>query len=201
MGYEKTVLREGSGPVPQRGQTVTVHCTGYGKNNDLRVPFWSTKDAGQKPFSFQLGLGRVIPAWDQGVATMKLGEVARITASPDFAYGASGFPAWGFVVFLLSFFHRFGGFFFHSSVLLLCFFFFLSFSESCRTRRWSLRLRFFQSTKMSRVCVCASGSSVEELQGQPGVFFFFLITQSTLLVCVPRKDSFAVNLSFPPCSF
>lgn len=99
MGYEKTVLREGNGPVPQRGQTVTVHCTGYGKNNDLRVPFWSTKDAGQKPFSFQLGLGCVIPAWDQGVATMRLGEVARITASPDFAYGASGFPAWGFVFF------------------------------------------------------------------------------------------------------
>ena len=99
MGYEKTVLREGSGPVPQRGQTVTVQCTGYGKNNDLRVPFWSTKDAGQKPFSFQLGLGRVIPAWDQGVATMKRGEVARITASPDYAYGASGFPAWGFVSF------------------------------------------------------------------------------------------------------
>ena len=111
MGYEKTVLREGYGPMPQRGQTVTVHCTGYGKNNDLRVPFWSTKDPGQKPFSFQLGLGRVIPAWDQGVATMKLGEVARITATPDFAYGASGFPAWGFVISL----------FFHS-VFCFCFF-------------------------------------------------------------------------------
>lgn len=122
MGYEKTVLREGSGPVPQRGQTVTVHCTGYGKNNDLRVPFWSTKDAGQKPFSFQLGLGRVIPAWDQGVATMKLGEVARITASPDYAYGASGFPAWGFV----SFPPHFCVFlwFLHNSCVCFCFFFF-----------------------------------------------------------------------------
>ena len=26
---------------------------------------------------------------------MALGEVARITASPDYAYGAGGFPAWG----------------------------------------------------------------------------------------------------------
>ena len=34
---------------------VTVHCTGYGKNNDLSVPFWSTKDKGQKPFEFQIG--------------------------------------------------------------------------------------------------------------------------------------------------
>ena len=148
MGYEKTVLREGSGPVPQRGQTVTVHCTGYGKNNDLRVPFWSTKDAGQKPFSFQLGLGRVIPAWDQGVATMKLGEVARITASPDYAYGASGFPAWGFVSFPPHF-CVFLVFFFHNSCV--CFFFFFPFpcSESCRTRPWSLRLRFCRSTNLS----------------------------------------------------
>ena len=26
---------------------------------------------------------------------MKVGETSQITCSPDFAYGASGFPAWG----------------------------------------------------------------------------------------------------------
>lgn len=30
-----------------RGQKVTVHCTGYGKDRDLSKKFWSTKDAGQ----------------------------------------------------------------------------------------------------------------------------------------------------------
>jgi len=95
MGFEKQVIRAGSGPKPVTGQTVTVQCTGYGKNRDLNVPFWSTKDPGQKPFSFQIGMGRVIKAWDEGVATMQLGEIARITASPDFAYGSGGFPAWG----------------------------------------------------------------------------------------------------------
>ena len=30
-----------------RGQKVTVHCTGYGKNRDLSKKFWSTKDPGQ----------------------------------------------------------------------------------------------------------------------------------------------------------
>jgi len=95
MGFQKQVIREGNGPSPRAGQTVTVHCTGYGKNNNLSMPFWSTKDPGQKPFSFQIGLGRVIKAWDEGVATMKIGEIARITATPDYAYGANGFPAWG----------------------------------------------------------------------------------------------------------
>jgi|Laugresbdmm110sn_1035088.scaffolds.fasta_scaffold88732_2 peptidylprolyl isomerase len=65
----------------------------------------STKDAGQKPFTFQIGLGSVIKArrnaavptckrardsrltqaWDEGVATMQLGERAKITATPDYA--------------------------------------------------------------------------------------------------------------------
>ena len=52
---------------------------GYGKNGDLKVPFWSTKDAGQKPFTFQIGLGNVIKGWDEGVAGMDLGETARVS--------------------------------------------------------------------------------------------------------------------------
>jgi peptidylprolyl isomerase len=27
--------------------------------------------------------------------TMKLGEKARITCTPDYAYGSGGFPSWG----------------------------------------------------------------------------------------------------------
>lgn len=30
-----------------RGQRVTVHCTGYGKNRNLSEKFWSTRDPGQ----------------------------------------------------------------------------------------------------------------------------------------------------------
>ena len=80
------MLRAGTGPKPQRGQKVTVQCTGcveraagraalatrarahatfsrsFGKNNDLKVPFWSTKDPGQQPFSFNIGQGAVIKA-------------------------------------------------------------------------------------------------------------------------------------------
>ena len=77
------------------------------------MPFWSTKDAGQKPFTFVIGRGNVIKTWDEGVlgagrsllarsllseprnAGMTLGEQAKITATPDYAYGAGGFPAWG----------------------------------------------------------------------------------------------------------
>ena len=59
MGFTKTVIREGNGVLPKRGQNVTVNCTGFGKNRDLSEKFWSTKDPGQEPFTFQVGLGKV----------------------------------------------------------------------------------------------------------------------------------------------
>lgn len=95
MGFVKTLLQAGSGPTPQRGQTVTVHCTGYGKNGNMNDVFWSTKDPGQEPFSFKVGLGQVIKGWDESVIAMQLGEKARIECTPDYAYGPGGFPAWG----------------------------------------------------------------------------------------------------------
>ena len=95
MGFTKTLIRAGNGVKPKRGQSVTVHCTGYGKNRDLSQKFWSTKDPGQEPFTFSVGLGQVIKGWDESVIDMSIGEVAKIHCSPDYAYGAGGFPAWG----------------------------------------------------------------------------------------------------------
>lgn len=92
MGFEKEVLQESDGAQVQAGQTVTVHCTGTVVESGYQ--FWSTKDAGQKPFSFTIGQGSVIPAWDEGVLTMNVGEVSIIHATSDYAYGANGFPAW-----------------------------------------------------------------------------------------------------------
>ena len=84
-----------NGTKPSKGQSVTVHCTGYGKNRDLKEKFWSTKDPGQEPFTFAVGLGSVIKGWDESVIDMSIGEIARIHCSPDYAYGAGGFEAWG----------------------------------------------------------------------------------------------------------
>ncbi|XP_068643189.1 peptidyl-prolyl cis-trans isomerase FKBP20-1 isoform X2 [Aristolochia californica] len=43
-------------------------------------------------FSFEVGKGSVIKAWDIAVKTMKVGEVAKITCKPEYAYGSAGSP-------------------------------------------------------------------------------------------------------------
>ncbi|KAI4307611.1 hypothetical protein L6164_030782 [Bauhinia variegata] len=43
-------------------------------------------------FSFELGTGNVIKAWDIAVKTMKVGEIAKITCKPEYAYGSAGSP-------------------------------------------------------------------------------------------------------------
>ncbi|XP_060871634.1 peptidyl-prolyl cis-trans isomerase FKBP1A isoform X1 [Metopolophium dirhodum] len=73
---------------PKRGQTVTVHYTGTltdGKKFD------SSRDR-NKPFKFKIGKGEVIKGWDEGVAQMSIGSRAKLTCTPDYAYGALGHP-------------------------------------------------------------------------------------------------------------
>ena len=85
------LIRAGSGAAPTKGQNITVHCTGTVQASMKK--FWSTKDPGQTPFSFKVGLGQVIRGWDESMAGMLVGEVSEVTITGDFAYGASGFPA------------------------------------------------------------------------------------------------------------
>mgnify|MGYP001237759030 CR=1 FL=1 len=81
-------LTSGTGPQPRKGQTVTVHYTGTFTNGQK---FDSSVDRNE-PFSFVLGIGQVIAGWDQGVATMNVGDKVRMTIPPDLAYGAAGYP-------------------------------------------------------------------------------------------------------------
>lgn len=79
-------LEVGSGASPQTGQTVVVHYTGWLADG---TKFDSSLDRGQ-PFSFTIGTGQVIPGWDEGVATMKVGGKRRLIIPPELAYGESG---------------------------------------------------------------------------------------------------------------
>ena len=92
-GTAYTILREGTGAAVAKGATVTVHATGVVKESGKK--FWSTKDPGQQPFTYQAGVGGVIKGWDQGCLGMTVGEVRELVIPADEGYGANGFPAWG----------------------------------------------------------------------------------------------------------
>ena len=96
-GFKTTydVIKPGSGALVTKGATVTVHATGNVLSGSGSVTkFWSTRDAGQTPFTYLAGMGGVISGWDQGCLGMRLGEVRVLVIPPDEGYGAKGFPAW-----------------------------------------------------------------------------------------------------------
>jgi peptidylprolyl isomerase len=79
-------LVEGEGENPQEGQSVTVHYTGWLEDG---TKFDSSLDRGT-PFTFQLATGAVIPGWDEGVATMKVGGVRQLVIPAELGYGETG---------------------------------------------------------------------------------------------------------------
>jgi FKBP-type peptidyl-prolyl cis-trans isomerase len=81
-------ITAGAGALPKSGDTVTVHYTGWLTD---ATQFDSSRDR-DEPFSFVLGQGQVIPGWDQGVATMRVGDKARLTIPSELAYGEAGYP-------------------------------------------------------------------------------------------------------------
>ena len=86
MKVEK--MTAGAGPSPKRGDTVTVHYTGWLTDG---AKFDSSVDR-DEPFAFVLGTGQVIQGWDEGVATMRVGDKVRLTIPPELAYGEAGYP-------------------------------------------------------------------------------------------------------------
>jgi FKBP-type peptidyl-prolyl cis-trans isomerase len=87
-GLKVETLKAGTGPTPNKGDTVRVHYTGW--LTDGRK-FDSSLDRNQ-PFSFVLGAGQVIQGWDLGVAQMKVGDKVKLTIPSDLGYGAEGYP-------------------------------------------------------------------------------------------------------------
>ena len=82
-----TDIWEGGGEIAKAGDTVKVHYVGvaYSTGEEFDAS-WNRGD----PLEFQLGAGRVIAGWDQGVQGMRVGGLRQLIIPPDLAYGTRG---------------------------------------------------------------------------------------------------------------
>jgi peptidylprolyl isomerase len=85
-GLSYTDIVKGGGGAPVSGKSVTVHYTGTLENG---TKFDSSVDRGQ-PFVFRIGTGEVIPGWDEGIISMRVGGKRRLVIPPGLGYGAAG---------------------------------------------------------------------------------------------------------------
>ncbi|WP_426175050.1 FKBP-type peptidyl-prolyl cis-trans isomerase [Massilia sp. TWR1-2-2] len=84
----------GTGKEAMVGANVVVNYTGWFYKplapKQRGRKFDSSLDAGREPLVFQLGAGRVIKGWDQGVAGMKVGGKRTLIIPSELAYGKKG---------------------------------------------------------------------------------------------------------------
>lgn len=86
-GLEYYIVKENpTGAKPEAGKPVSVHYTGYLENG---TKFDSSVDRGDA-FTFALGVGQVIPGWDEGISLLKTGEKARLVIPSKLGYGEAG---------------------------------------------------------------------------------------------------------------
>ena len=92
-GFEKTdsglryqIIHKGTGSKAEKGKTVSVHYEGALANGQV---FDSSYKRNQ-PIDFALGVGQVIPGWDEGIGLLQVGDKARFVIPSHLAYGSAG---------------------------------------------------------------------------------------------------------------
>ena len=82
-------ITAGTGAMPQKGQKITVQYTGWLSTG---CQFDTSRQAGRAAFSFVIGATppNVIPGWEEGLLTMRVGGKRRLVIPPLLGYGATG---------------------------------------------------------------------------------------------------------------
>jgi len=81
----------GDGEQMKDGDKVYIHYTG---KNALGEVFDSSTAAGKSgnPLKFEIGAGMIIPGWNEGVKSMKIGGKRTLSIPPELGFGATGSP-------------------------------------------------------------------------------------------------------------
>ncbi|WP_396638479.1 peptidylprolyl isomerase [Maribacter sp. R77961] len=85
-GLRYKMIQNGNGAKAESGKKVSVHYEG----SLLSGQVFDSSYKRNSPIDFQLGVGQVIPGWDEGIGLLKVGDKARFVIPSDLAYGSAG---------------------------------------------------------------------------------------------------------------
>lgn len=93
QGFEETesglryqILQKGTGKQAEKGKTVSVHYKGQLADGTVFDSSYKRK----QPLEFPVGVGQVIPGWDEGIQLLHVGDKARLVIPSDLGYGSRG---------------------------------------------------------------------------------------------------------------
>jgi FKBP-type peptidyl-prolyl cis-trans isomerase len=92
-GFEETksglryqIIQKGTGKAAEAGKTVSVHYKGQLADGTV----FDSSYKRNAPLDFQVGVGQVIPGWDEGICLLNVGDKARLVIPSDLGYGSAG---------------------------------------------------------------------------------------------------------------
>ena len=92
-GFEETksglryqIIQKGNGKPAEAGKMVSVHYKGQLADGTV----FDSSYKRNAPLDFQVGVGQVIPGWDEGICLLNVGDKARLVIPSDLGYGAAG---------------------------------------------------------------------------------------------------------------
>lgn len=85
-GLRYKMIQKGDGAKAQKGKIVSVHYEG----SLLSGQVFDSSYKRNSPIDFELGIGQVIPGWDEGISLLQVGDKARFVIPSELAYGSAG---------------------------------------------------------------------------------------------------------------
>ncbi len=91
-GVYYIIKQPGAGPTPKRGDEAQVHYTGKLLDGKVFDSSLNNPQGGGQPLKFQIGMGTIIPGWDESIILFNKGTKATILIPSGLAYGQQGGP-------------------------------------------------------------------------------------------------------------
>ncbi|MFP4845666.1 peptidylprolyl isomerase [Winogradskyella sp. PE311] len=85
-GLRYKVIQKGDGQKAEKGNMVSVHYKGQLADGTV----FDSSYKRNSPLDFQVGVGQVIPGWDEGICLLNVGDKARLVIPSDLGYGSAG---------------------------------------------------------------------------------------------------------------